>query len=431
MSKIPLAGRPVLLLVLATLAWGCASAEGAYTDGMELETAGDYAAAADAYATALERDRTLPNVAGRLRVAGREAVRRDLARASTAEPVAAAQAYRRARALLDRAAAVGVEVERPATFAADHDAALAAAVEALYADAEAAYDRGAYLEAAADADRARGFSPAPDWAEALGALRVDAFSAQAEADLAAGRYRAALGHLATARATGPDAGRLDAIEALTAAVLEAGAVVGAVFPIEGDDADGPFARDLYDVLVEDELAGADPLVRVVDPAAVRRWDRERGRLEPDLSDSPRRLGDATRDLEADAGAVVVLGPVSEREVSGEASTRRARLRGGSREVTYTVREVDVRLEVEADVVVADRSGRTVCDRTARARAEADYDRASYDGDWRELELSRREREAFLDDAADRARLEALDALRDRLAADAAGEVRRCLAAQVR
>ena len=96
--------RLLALSLLVTLAWGCASAEDAYVDGMEHETAGDYAAAADAYATALERDRGLPNVAGRLAVAGREAVRRWIAQASGAGPEPAAEAYLAAQALVDRAA---------------------------------------------------------------------------------------------------------------------------------------------------------------------------------------------------------------------------------------------------------------------------------------------------------------------------------------
>ncbi len=418
--------RLLAVSLLVPLAWGCASAEDAYVDGMEYETAGDYAAAADAYATALERDRSLPNVAGRLRVAGREAVRRWVAEAGAAGPERAADAYLTAQALVDRAAAVGVDLERPATFGADREAAVFAALEAVYADAEAAYGAGDYDRALDRTRRARRYAPDADWTAALDALAVDAHTAWAEADLDAGRFRSALGRIESAAALGPAPDRLAALDALRAATLDLGAVVAAVLPAEGDD-DVPevFLRDLTDVLAEDHLAGADPFVVLIDPADVRRWARDR-RRGPDLSDSPRRLADAAADLGADLGAIAVVDRITEREASEEPRTERARVRATGAQATYSVREIDLTLAAEADVVVVDAGGRTVCDASVRAEGRASYDRASYPGDWRELDLPRSARAAFSDDGADRAYAEALDALRDRLAAALAARAGRCL-----
>ncbi|PAP78095.1 hypothetical protein [Rubrivirga marina] len=418
--------RLLALSLLVTLAWGCASAEDAYVDGMEYETAGDYAAAADAYATALERDRSLPNVAGRLAVAGREAVRRWIAQANAAGPEPAADAYLAAQALVDRAAAVGVDLERPAAFEANREAAVFAALESVYADAEAAYDAGDYARTLDRTRRARRYAPDVEWTAALDVLAVDAHTAWAEADLDAGRFRSAFARIESAAALGPGPDRREALDALRAATLDLGAVVAAVLPAEGDD-DVPevFLRDLTDVLAEDHLAGTDPFVVLVDPADVRRWARER-RGGPDLSDSPRRLADAAADLGADLATIAVVDRITEREVAGDVRTERARVRATNAAVTYTLRRIDLTLDAEADVVVVDAAGRTVCDAAVRADGRASYDRASYAGDWRELDLSRSARAAFADDGADRAYADALDALRDRLAAALAARAGRCL-----
>ena len=202
--------------------------------------------------------------------------------------------------------------------------------------------------------------------------------------------------------------------------------MAAVLPAEGDDdvSEG-FLRDLTDVLAEDHLVGADPFVVLVDPADVRRWARGR-RRGPDLSDSPRRLADAAADLGADLGVVAAVDRITEREVAGDARTERTRVRATNAAVSYTVRRVDLMLAAEADVVVVDATGRTVCDAAIRAEGRASYDRASYAGDWRDLDLSRSARAAFADDGAERAYEEALDDLRDRLAAALACRAGRCL-----
>ncbi|WP_412067044.1 hypothetical protein [Rubrivirga sp. IMCC43871] len=74
--------------------------------------------------------------------------------------------------------------------------------------------------------------------------------------------------------------------------------------------------------------------------------------------------------------------------------------------------------------------RSVCDRRVSREARARVDIASYSGDWRQLELSRSARLAFAPDAAERARAEARDELRDRLAAAIADRVEGCLSAFV-
>ncbi|WP_412067045.1 hypothetical protein [Rubrivirga sp. IMCC43871] len=303
--------RLALVVVLSASALACASAEEAYSEGMALEQSGDMVAAADAYATALERDRDLPNVAGRLAVAGREAIRQHLAAAEGLDAEGAALAYREADALVDRAAALGVPLDRPASFAADRDARYDAAVRSL---TEAARRASPPSDAVALTNRARAFSMTDAQAEALDRVARDAYAAWVEADLSAGRYRSALTHADDGLALGASARLAD----LRASVLTLGALRAAVFPAEGDD--DLFARDVSDVLYDEALVSNDPFVLFADPAAVRSWARRSRGL--DLSDSPRRLAEAAHDLDADFGVVVAIRPLATRETRGEA--RRAR-----------------------------------------------------------------------------------------------------------
>ena len=418
--------RSAFALLLAVAVWGCASARDAYEGGMEREVAGDYPAAADAYVTALERDRTLQNVPGRLAVAGREAVRVHLGRAAGQAPVDAARSYRAAAALVRRAAAVGVRVDHPASLDADLRAAESAAVDALADDARLHLDAFDYPAALDVLSQARTFGPDAGQADALDGIALDAYDGWARADLASGRFRTALAHTEAALDLG---GSPDVYDALRLDVLDAGAVVGAVLPVEAaDDVPRWFTRDLFDALSEDALAGPpSPFVVLADPAEVRRWERRRGSRSPvELSDSPRRLGDAARDLGADVGVVVYLADVRDVRRVGEPEGQTARLRRGAGSATYTRRRVDLTVTAQADVIAVDAGGQPVCERAVERRVTERYDRSSFNGDLATLDLSRAERRAFSDDADSDARDRALAELRDDLADALADEVVRCL-----
>ncbi len=427
--------RPPLLLIALVLV-GCASAHDAYTDGMDLEVAGDYAAATDAYITALQRDPAIRNVPGRLAVAGRRAVGAALDEARQFEALgsfgSAAEAYLRADGLIERAAGVGVALERPSTFAEDRDATLAAAVDEAIEAAASHHEAGRFESALAAVREAQRFRPSPARQTELSALTTDVYGDWAESDLDAGRYHAALAHTDAARAgaTGP---RLDRLDDLRERVLDAGSVVAAVLPAEGaDDVAEGFLRDVTDILLDDGLVPPPPFVLLVDPVEVRRWNRQqRGRRpRPDLVDSPRRIADAAADLGADFGVALFVRSIDEQEHVGEARTERARLRNGDGRVSYTRRDVDLTLSASADLVVVTRAGQTVCDETVRQRAEGRYGRATYDGDWRTLDLSRAERAMFGDHPGAGAAEEAMDQLRDELVDALAGDIASCLDRQV-
>lgn len=418
--------RTFSLVLSLVLIGGCVSAKGAYGDGMEYEVAGDYARAAEAYATALERDSTISNVPGRLAVAGREALRQYVVQAGAADAVGAARAYLAADALVARSARLGIDLERAGSFDTARDRALDRGVEALLDRAEADRLGGAFSVALDGLALARTFRPTDAQAADLDALAVATYADWAEADLGAGRYRDALARADAALGIDPAA---DLIADLRVTILDLGTIVAAIFPSEGLEDETDFLRDLDDVLVEDKLTPPPILVVLVDPADVRRWERrQRGQRRPDLSDSPRRLGEAAQDLGADLGVVVTLRPIESESVEGAARTESVDRRGGGR-ATISTREIRLALSVRADVTAAQAgSGRAVCERTADARATESYDLAT--GDARDLDLSRRQRAAFDPDAPRRAADRARADLRDRLAMALASEIAACLERQV-
>ena len=126
---------------------------------MALEQSGDMAGAAEAYIRALNRDSSLPNVRGRLKVVGREAVARDLAAAARVGPAQAAEHYLSADDLIRKAAGVGVDLDRPASFNADLAAALDRAVEGALVASRRSLDSGDYEQSIQFADTGRRYRP--------------------------------------------------------------------------------------------------------------------------------------------------------------------------------------------------------------------------------------------------------------------------------
>ena len=419
-------------LLLAALAWGCVSAKDVYRDGMDREVSGDYDAAAHAYARALERDRALPNVSGRLAVAGREAVRRWVTAAGAADPVGAADAYVAADALVRRAGAVGVDLERPAHFEADRDAVLDGAVLDLLGRSDGRAGAGDWAGALAALDRARAYRPLPERRLLLDGRARDAHAGWAEADYGAGRYRSAYARTGRALAlTPPDDPALDRLLALRDGVLDAGTVVAAVLPADAaDDAvPGRLLRDLDDALA-DALAAPPPFLAFADPAEARRAAR-RGRRDARWIESPRRAAGVGRDLGVDLAVALDAGPLVETETVGTEREGRVRLRRGSREVTVRRRTDRLALDgAAAFAVVEARSGRVVCEGEATAEAAVSYEVGLFEGDPDTLDLPRADRAAFGDGAADAAYDEALLDLADRLAAALGERVVRCLEGQV-
>ena len=397
-----------LALVFIALAAvpGCVSAKGAYEDGMALEQSGDAAGAARAYIRSLSRDASLPNVRGRLEVAGSEAVARDLSAAERVGPAQAAEHYLAADDLIRAAQGVGVELARPASFASDLSAALDQAVEGALVAARRALDAGTYDRAIQFLDTGRRYRPSPEQAAAFDATARDAYVGWAESDLAAGRYRAALGHTDAALTLGAiglaTSITAEGLDALRAEILDAGAVRVAVFPAESDDERLPrgFLRDLSDVLLDDAFARPQPFLKTAYPSDVRRLLRE-GRGTDGRFENPRLLSSLSRDLDADLGVAVEVVSLDLATEERQRRTVAARWRGdGERGGPPSWDRVDLRLTAEAVVaytVVDASSRRVVCTREVTERVRGDYRVAESDHDASDLRLDGDDRRLFDDD----------------------------------
>ncbi|HEX9950753.1 MAG TPA: hypothetical protein VGB53_03220 [Rubricoccaceae bacterium] len=474
--------RSLLLLLALAVLPACKSAQGVYTDAMALETSGDLDAAARAYADALRRDGSLPNARGRLGVAGREAVARRIAQAGAAGTRSeAATEWLAAEALVRDAAAVGVSLERPATFDADVRAACAAAVDGLAeaGDAQAAqgdadqavafYDRartfrpsaerardldlasvttlfdagqaraeaGEFAAGLALLDRARRYRPTPDRQRDLDAAARTTLAAWADADLATGRFRSALAHADAALALAPPGSALAGdLAGLRAAVLDAGTLVVAVFPTDtprtpvGDAFPDGFLRDVSDVLLDDRLAQPAPFLFLVDPAEARSALRQ---SRADLSGNPRLLADLTRRLDADIGVFAELDGFAFTEAETARRDVTFPRRDGAAAVAGVRTTTEMTLRARATVVAADASGRRIaCDDAAPTVTVSErYDTATAMTAERDaLRLSDAERDLFSAATRDRTYGRLVTELRDRLADRLAERIGACLARQV-
>ncbi|HEX8386171.1 MAG TPA: hypothetical protein VF576_08310 [Rubricoccaceae bacterium] len=416
---------------------GCRTAEGVYTDAMALETSGQMEAAAQAYADALRRDPDLPNARGRLVVAGREAVRQRLASAAASETRSgAADHFLAAEAVVREAAGVGVEVERPATFAADVAAACAAAVDALLEAGVARIDAREYPAGLALLDRARAYRPSADRRASLDETARTAYTYWAGDDLEAGRFRAALAHADQALTLAAPGSSVAAdLHRLRADVVDAGTVFAAVFPAErprtptGDALPDGFLRDVTDVLLDDRLAPPPLFVALVDPAETRRIVRQ---ARADLSGNPRVLAELTRDLGADVGLVAEVDGFSFREAETGRRDVTFRLREGEGRAAGVRVTTEMTLRVRAALVAVAADGRRIaCDSDVPSTVVTErYDTATTTAEVRTLRLSDDERDLFDAETRDRAYSRAVDRLRDNLADALADRVAGCLGQQV-
>lgn len=426
--------RPSLALCLAAglaTAAGCASASGAYRDGMEAETGGDFDAAVGRYATALRRDASLPNVRGRLVVASREAVRRHLSTAATApDAMATADAWLAADAVVAQAREVGVEAERPPTFAADRDRALDDAVYEGLARAAADVDRRDYAGSLARLDGLRRYRPSRERQAELDATARTAYHYWADDDLAAGRYRDALVHADAALGLGgPGAPGGADLASLRDEILLAGERRVAVLPADADGGAYPdrWLRDLDDALDEATGAAGAPFLAFADPADVRRAMRERGT-------SRVAIAGAARVAERVGADLAVLVRLDDPDETTRATDRRrigARLRGSRDTTSYVRLTTELRLSAGAEITVVDAVSRQpVCSETLRESATDSFRDGRFSGTWRSLDLDRSERDLFDDGLRERAYDRALSALRDRLADRVAEQSVVCLSRQI-
>ena len=431
----------LLALVLSFSLWGCATASGAFRDAVEADAAGDDETAFDRYVTALERDPEIQNARGRVALLGRDLATRRLFEADGAPPVRAADLYLQVEHLVSRAAGVGVRLDLLAGYPADRDAAFRRAVSALLDGGARARGAGDFAASLARLREADAYRPSPEARISLDREARETYTRWAESDLAAGRFRRAFASAQSAiDLSDPRSQQALALVDLQTAILDAGNVRVAFFPIARDDAerddgdrgenDGErgddergarrvpyrFVADLDDVLNDDHWTLPPPFVLSADPADVRRTLR-RERDADDLLERRALLAGLARDLDADLGAAFGISGWTETEEETSRETRTVDRRRGGRGTYERVRR---RLERGATVeyaVVDARTRAVVCEGEVSESARETVTVHEAD-DWRDLDVSRSDRRLFTQDHRD----EAETALRDELLVSLSGAV---------
>jgi len=395
-------------LVAATaFVCACASAGKRLEQGLDAEARGDWFEAARRYADALEKDPSLEEARRGLLAAGDSAVRLAMRRADdrrdAGDPVGGADALRGADALLARGRAVGAAIPTPEGWAAYRREAFDAASEHLLARGDSLRDQGRWGEARAAYRRIRAdFEPDPRIARASLDAEAGLLLAWADAEAADGRWRTAYGRAGEAlTVAGPlPADLVDAASALQQEALANGLRVLAIFPV-GSTAHAREASDtdlegqLSDVLELDHWRSPPLFVAVADPVTVRQITR---RLFP--PGSAFRPGRVLEEVGADFGALIEISKLEVTESDVKSEERTARNSRG-RPVTYTVERGRLRYEIEATISIFDERGGGLGSSTARATESGRFERGSYGGSWRDLNLSRGETLLF-DPAAQRA-----------------------------
>jgi hypothetical protein len=323
-----------------------------------------------------------------------------------------------------------VTLPLPPDYAANRRANFDAAVAVLLDTGDAAADRGDFADALARFDRARHYEPTPEVAAILADATLDATAAWAEADFAAGDYRAAYDRAAAALAlAGPQSPLVPDLAALQNEALARGSVRVAFLPLwqtvraERDLPSG-FLRALNDDLDLDAWGRPPLFVIGAEPRAVRRVLRDfgTGRSRPRTREAA-EIGRALDAHFAFAGEVERFErEAEEREREG----RGAQTRGGDR-VRYERVEDDVTLAATVTFDVIDtRTRDVVCEREIERSARGRVVYGAYGGGIRTLDLPRSERRLFDPDEIAEQEREIEDELLDELAASIADAAYDCL-----
>jgi len=191
----------------------------------------------------------------------------------------------------------------------------------------------------------------------------------------------------------------------------------AVFPVDKDPrledrGESDPALQLSDILELEHWRAPPPFVAVADPIVVRQLTRRY--TPPGAPLRPRRILEEVR---ADYGVLIEIVNLTRSEQNVRERVRTAQTEGGGTQ-RYTHQEGTQRYEIQVRVIIVDPSGREVENFASGDNESGPFERGVYDGDLRDLNLSRSERMLF--DEVQQAQVRA--AIEDRLIAQLAERI---------
>ena len=391
------------LLAVAILLSACASATKRYEQGQELELQGRSLEAAQRYIDALKKDASLTDARQRLTETGGRAIADGLretdALEMTAAHIDAAEPLRRLDALVRDAAAVGVSLQVPAGYADKRRVTLGRAVDQAINQARSSTQRGNFSEAAQLVDRARErWEPRSDQLEALTGTLFDTHVAWGRSELAAGHYRSAYSHAETAAAIpGYDRGETGS---LRTEALRRGTMMVAVFPVVARaNADNRVLPELNDLLALDYWQHPPQWLDVANTIEAQRVVRIRNLAGRELD--AQDASALARQLNARLAVALTLDSVRYTESKVTRQRKVAKTRAG-KDTAFTIEEGQLETWARVNWRAVDASaGRGVVDRgDASDRASSSFRRATFAGNWRDLELGSGDRALFERDVRD-------------------------------
>lgn len=420
--------RPALAalsLVVLVLAFGCASTEKRYRKGLELESKGRLEEAAQRYIAVLAKEPGRTDARDRLAEVGAELVAKYLgdARADTAEgrPQEAVDRIVFIDGLRERAGQVGVALSVPDDYPDFRRGTVDAAAEDLFRRGEDLERAGRWPDAARTYEKLGTYPLTGEQALRADEARARAFLRWAEQDMSLGAFRAAYGHAQTAMdVLGPDSPAGARSRALQKAALDAGTMTVAVLPFWADAGPGEapprgLEAALYDTLLYERMDEPPLFVGPIDRGEIH---REMVRLRVRSGAIPDRtaalVGQALR---ADFVVTGWIDTYRQEDGAPEEVARKAVVRRDPKTpVTYVEKRYAVKLTAGVVLRIVDPVTRKLLDEeTVTAQASATFRRASYDGDYRNLDLDRDERALFDRESWLRAEEDLQKKLADRLA----------------
>ncbi|HMB93556.1 MAG TPA: hypothetical protein VKP65_22070 [Rhodothermales bacterium] len=412
MKRYRLRYTSLLLLSTVLLVAGCASTQKRFEKAQDLEAEGRYAEAADYYIKVLEKERDWEDARESLQEVGAQAVENYLAEVEAAAEAErfddAARALDRLDALRNAASSVGVTLSVPSDYASYRRDINRRAVVFFIREGEQAEEERNWNQALSAYGEARAYAVDPRQADELverqGAVYVRWAAADADRDY----FRASFDHAQEAiDLLGPDHPVARDAANVQQEALELGTRYVAFLPFwrtdaVGRDAPRTLIQDFNDVLLYDHWAAPVPFIAAADPVQIR---RELRRLRYDRTVINRKqAAEIGRAARAD---FVVVGDWSEfeqRERNIKEKTRRAKLRGrgstvsGGRDTTYIEQELTLELRGEITYRIIDPGSRRVVDEgRLDDRVSKKINRAVYAGDYKDLDLSGKQRSLFEDE----------------------------------